>query len=186
MLTINDLKIGTNIQIENEPYLVIKSEHAHLGRGGATVRVKVRNLLNGKVLQRAYKPADKIESAELTRSQADFLYAENDQYYFMDSQSYEQFFLNKKNLASKIDWLKPGQTVDVLNFQNQPVSIQLPPKIELKVTSALPGLRGNTAQGSVTKPVILETGLEIQVPLFVKQGDTVRVNTETGEYIDRV
>lgn len=186
MLTINDLKIGTNIQIENEPYLVVKSEHTHLGRGGATVRVKVRNLLNNKVLQIAYKPADKIEEAELTHSQADFLYAENDQCYFMDSQSYEQFFLNKKSLASKVDFLKQGQTVDVLNFQNQPVSVQLPPKIELKVTSAPPGLRGNTAQGSVTKPVTLETGLEIQAPLFVKQGDTIRVNTETGEYVERV
>jgi len=186
MLTINDLKIGANIIINNEPYTVTKSEHTHMGRGGATVRVKVRNLLSGKVLERAYKQADKIEQAELTRSKADFLYSENNQYHFMNSETYEQFFLNKDNLGSQANLLKEGQTVDVLNFQGNPVSIQLPAKIELKVKSAPPGVRGDTAQGSVTKTITLETGLEIQAPLFIKENDTVRVNTETSGYVERV
>lgn len=186
MLTINDLKIGTNIRLDNEPYVVIKSEHTHMGRGGATVRLKIRNLLNNKVLERAYKQGDKFAEAELTRAKADFLYSQNNDCHFMDQESYEQFFIAKDNLGLQANLLKEGQIVDVLNFQNQPISIQLPPKIALKVASAPFSVRGDTAQGNVTKTVTLETGLEVQVPLFVKENDVVRINTETGEYVERV
>ena len=157
-----------------------------MGRGGATVRVKIRNLLNNKVLERTYKQAEKIKEAELDRNKADFLYSENSLFYFMDPKSYEQFSLNKENLGSKANLLKEGQTIDVLNFKNQPISIQLPPKVALKVSQSPPGVRGDTAQGAVTKPITLETGLEIQAPLFIKQGDIIKINTETGEYVERV
>jgi len=186
MLTINDLKIGVNIQLDNEPYIIIKSEHTHMGRGGATVRIKIRNLLNNKVLEKAYRQSDKIEEAELSRSKANFLYSENNLYYFMDPESYEQVSLSQETIGSKSNFLKEGQTVDILNFKDQPISIQLPSKVEIKVTHAEPGVRGDTAQGSVTKNATLETGAEIQVPLFVKEGDTIRVNTETNEYVERV
>jgi len=186
MLNISDLKNGTNIQIENEPYTVIKSEHTHMGRGGATVRVKVKNLITGKILEKAYKQADRLEEPDLNRTKAQFLYPQANGYFFMDNESYEQFSLPKETLGQKAQLLKEGQDVDVLNFQNKPVTIQLPSKIELQVKSAPPGVRGDTAQGSVTKTVTLETGLEIQAPLFIKQGDIIRVNTETLEYVERV
>lgn len=186
MLTINDLKIGTNIEINNEPYTVIKSEHTHKGRGGATVRVKIKNLITGKVLEKAYKQGDRLKEPALSHTQAQFLYPQGAHYFFMDEKSYEQFSLPKNSLGQKAKFLKQGQTVDVLNFQNQAVTLELPAKIELKVTSAPPGVRGNTAQGNVTKTVTLETGLELPVPLFVKEGDTIRLNTETGDYVERV
>lgn len=186
MLTINDLKIGANIEIDKEPYTIIKSEHTHMGRGGATVRVKVKNLITGKVLEKAYKQADRLPSPDLERTRAQFLYPQKDNYFFMDEKSYEQFSLSLDSLGSKANLLKQGQTVDILNFKNQPVGIQLPSKIELKVTSAPPGVRGNTAQGSVTKTVTLETGLELQAPLFIKENDIIRINTESGEYVERV
>lgn len=186
MLTINNLKIGVNIQIDNEPYIIIKSEHTHMGRGGATVRIKIRNLITGKVLEKACKQGEKLEEPDLERGQAQFLYSQSDEFHFMDNESYEPFSLNKKRLGLKTGFLKEGQNVDILSFKNNPVSISLPAKIDLKVTSAPPGVRGDTAQGSVTKSATLETGLQIPVPLFVKEGDTVRVNTETGEYVERV
>lgn len=185
MLTINDLKTGTKLQINGEPYLVLKSEHTHLGRGGASVRVKVRNLLNGKVLEKVYKPGDRFEEADLKRSQASFLYAQGDEYYFMSEETYDQFFLSKKQLGLGSQLLKEGQIVDVLHFREAPISVSLPPKINLRVTQSPPGIRGDTAQGSVTKIVTLETGLQIQAPLFIKEGDTVKINTETGEYVER-
>jgi len=186
MLTISDLKIGTNIEIEKEPYTVIKSEHTHMGRGGATVRVKIKNLFSDKILEKTYKQADRLDEPDLSRTKAQFLYPQGDSYFFMDTESYEQFPLSADSLGQKASLLKEGQDVDVLLFQNKPVSIQLPSKIELKVASAPPGVRGDTAQGSVTKTITLETGLELQAPLFIKQGDTIRINTDTLEYVERV
>ncbi|MBU4332614.1 elongation factor P [Patescibacteria group bacterium] len=186
MLTINDLKIGTEIQIDDEPYAVLKSEHKHMGRGGASVRVKIRSLISGKVLEKTYKQGDKVETAELKRSKANFLYNQGDEYHFMNEETYDQFFLTKEQLGTEAGLLKEGQNVDVLDFKNTPVSIFLPAKVELKVTQAPPGIRGDTAQGSVTKTITLETGMQIQVPLFVKEGDVLRINTETGEYVERM
>lgn len=186
MLTINDLKTGTQFQLDGEPYVVLKFEHTHMGRGGATVRIKIRNLINGKVLERACKEGDKFAEAELERAKASFLYKQNDEYYFMNEETFDQFFLGENQLGLQAKLLKDGQEVQILNFRGNPISVALPPKIDLKVVSAPPGIRGDTAQGSVNKTVMLETGLELQVPLFVKEGDLIRVNTETGEYVERV
>lgn len=185
MFTINDLKLGTCIAHQNEPYVVIASQHVKMGRGGAVLKTKIRNLINGSVLEMSYKGGDKIEEADLAKRKANFLYPEGNNYFFMDNESYDQFFLTADQLSGKEKYLKEGLTVEVLYFNNNPVNIALPIKMQLKVKSAPPGVRGDSAQGRVTKRVILENDLEMAVPLFIKEGDTIVINTEEGVYVER-
>lgn len=185
MLTISDIKLGTVVQHKSEPYTTVSAQHLKMGRGGAVLKTKLKNLINGNVLEVTFKGSDKIEEANLARRKANFLYPENDNYFFMDNESYDQFFLTKEQLTNKEKYLKEGLTVDVLYFNNNPVSIALPVKINLQVKSAPPGVRGDSAQGRVTKRVVLENDLEVDTPLFIKEGDAVIINTETGEYVER-
>ena len=186
MLSLSDLKNGAIIKYNSEPCVIISAQHLKLGRGGAILKTKIKNLLTGQILDKTLRGNDKVEEADLEKTKANFLYQDNQSAYFMDRQSYEQFSLTKKQLGNQINYLIEGLEVEVLNFNHQPVSIELPPKANLKVISAPPGVRGNTAQGKVTKPIILETGLKINAPLFVKEGDVIKINTQTGEYVERV
>ncbi|MEA2065084.1 MAG: elongation factor P [Patescibacteria group bacterium] len=185
MLSINEIKLNKTIKINNDPYSVISVQHLKMGRGGAILKTKLKNLINGSVLDYTFKGADKAEEADLTRTKADFLYREGDDYFFIDQVSFEQFSFNKNLLGNKTDFLKDGLEVDILNFEDNPVAIDLPKKVELKVVEAPPGIKGDTAQGG-TKQVVLETGAAINVPLFINTDDIVRVNTETGKYVERV
>ncbi|MCK4744912.1 elongation factor P [Candidatus Parcubacteria bacterium] len=185
MLSINEIKLNKTIKINNEPYSVVSAQHLKIGRGGAILKTKLKNLISGNVLDHTFKGADKAEEADLARSKADFLYQEGDEYFFMDQVSFEQFSFDKNLLGAKTDFLKDGLEVDVLNFEDSPVAIDLPKKVELKVVEAPPGIKGDTAQGG-TKQVVLETGATINVPLFINADDIVRVNTETGKYVERV
>jgi len=182
----NDLKLGRVIAVDNQPYIILSAQHVQMGRGGAILRTKIKNLISGRVLEKTYKSGDKIDEADLTYQKSSFLYREGNNFYFMDSENYEQFFLNKENIGSAQDYLKEGLEVKTMLFRNKPVAIELPKKIELKVIQTEPGIRGDTAQGSVTKPATMETGCQINVPLFINQGNLVRVNTETGQYVERV
>lgn len=186
MLTMNDIKNGSIIAIDNQPYVILSSQHVQMGRGGAIVRTKMKNMISGQVMEKTYKSGDKINEADLAYQTASFLYQDEDKFYFMDSVSYDQFFLNAANIGEAKKFLKEGQTVKTMLFDERPVSIELPKKIELKVIQTETGTRGDTAQGSVTKPATLETGYKINLPLFVNQGDVIRVNTETGQYVERV
>lgn len=186
MLTMNDLKIGSVISLAGEPFVIQSAQHVKMGRGGAILRTKIKNLIYGNVLEKTFKSGDKIEEAEMTRTKANFQYREGNDFYFMDNDSFEQFSLTQDQIGELSNFVKEGSDIEVLNFKGKPVSINLPPKVDLQVTSAPPGVRGDTAQGSVTKPATLETGHKVQVPLFVKVGDIIRVNTETGEYVERV
>jgi elongation factor P len=184
MLSISDIKLGTVAKIDNEPYVVIWTQHVQMGRGGAILRTKIKNLITGAVLEKTIKGSDKWLAADLERSKASFLYVENNEVYFMDSNSYEQFSLSQENIGALINFLVEGTEVTVLNFESKPVAIQLPTKVKLKVKEAPPGIKGDTA-GSATKQITLETGYKINAPLFIKTGDTVIVNTETGQYVER-
>ncbi len=186
MLSISDLKKGAIFKHAGEPYQVLNYEHSHMGRGAATVRVKAKGLISDKVLELSFKGNDRVEEADLTRNKANYLYQDTENGYFMDQEIYDQFFLPLAIIEHQIKYLKEGQTVDVLVFEGNPVAITLPVKIELRVEHTEPAIKGDTAQGSVIKPATLETGYEIQVPLFVKQGDIIRINTETEEYVERV
>lgn len=185
MLEMNDLKLGGVISMNNQPYVVSYTQHVQMGRGSAVLRTKLKNILTGQVLEKTFKPGDRIAEADLSRSKANFLYRSEDEFHFMDNESYEEFVLNVDQVGEISNFVKEGVDVDVLNFDGKPVSIDLPKKVSLRVEQTEPGVRGDTAQGSVTKPATLETGYVVQVPIFVKSGDSIIVNTERGEYVSR-
>lgn len=185
MLSINDIKLGTVITHQGQPYQAIYTQHIKVARGGANLKTKLRNLITGQNLELTFSGGDKIEEADLQRAKANFLYSDGNSFHFMDNESYEQFSLNKEAIGAQTEFLKEGLTVDVLIYENQPVSVKIPIKVELKVAQSPPGIKGDTA-GSAAKLVTLETGKEIKAPLFINQGDVIKVNTETGEYVERV
>lgn len=184
MYSINDLKIGTKIIYQNQPYQVIFCQHAKLGRSGAILRTKIRNLISGTVIEKTFAGKESIEEAQLEIKKAQFLYQDNQDFYFMDLSNFDQFTLNAKQLGKTAVFLKEEAEVDILYFQNQPINLQLSPKISLKVKYTEPGFRGNTSSAT-TKPATLENNLQINVPLFIKEGDTIIVDTRTGEYVER-
>ncbi len=184
MLSLSDIKTGKTISLNNEPYLVIFHQHSKMGRAGAVLRTKIRNLKTGAVIEKTFQGSDKIETAEIEKSKAQFLYREGENYFFMDNVNYEQFSLPKSVLGNLTNYLVDGTEVTILNYNNAPINIELPVKVELKVVEAPPAIRGNTADGG-SKLVTLETGIKVNTPLFIKQGDIIRINTETGEYTER-
>lgn len=184
MLSLNEIKPGKILLVNNEPFLVIKTDHHKMGRGGAVLKVKMKNLINGNALEKTFQGNDKAEQADTQLKKANFMYLDEDNANLMDNESYEQFTIAIDQLGDQIDYLKDGTDVDVLYFNGNPVSIQLPIKMTFKVVSAPPGVKGNSA-GNVTKQVEIETGATVNAPLFINEGELIRVNTETGEYVER-
>ncbi len=185
MLSLNEIKSGRVLEINSEPFLVIKTDHHKMGRGGAVLKVKMKNLINGNVLEKTYQGNDRAEEAKTASKKANYLYKDQNEAYFMDNESFEQFSLLLENIGDKEVFLKEGIDVDVLYFNDNPVSVSLPVKMDFKVISSPPGVRGNSS-GNVTKQIELEGGAVISAPLFINEGDIVRINTETGEYVERV
>ncbi len=184
MLNFNEIKTGKVIKINSEPYIIVKTDHHKMGRGGAVLKIKLRNLINGNVLERTYQGAEKAEEAETQTKKANFMYKDKDEAYFMDNANYEQFNLHVEELGESAQFLRDDTDVDVLYFEGKPVSVSLPIKMDFKVVSAPPGVKGNSA-GNVNKVVEIETGAQISVPMFINEGDVIRVNTDTGEYVER-
>lgn len=184
MLSLSEIKTGKVIQVNNQPYIIVKTDHHKMGRGGAVLKTKLKNLINGSVLDRTFQGNDKAEEANTETKKANYLYKDADSANFMDNESFEQFALALDQIGDQILFLKDGTDVDVLYFDNKPVAIKLPIKIALKVVSAPPGVKGNSA-GNVLKQVELETGAIVNAPLFINDGETIIVNTETGEYVGR-
>jgi len=184
MLGITDLKTGTAIVYENAPHVVLKYEHSKMGRGGAVMRTKLRNLITGSQFDITFKGSDKFDEANLQKRACSFLYADGSEFAFMDSTSFEQFNLSKEDLGDKINFLKEGAEVSILFYDEKPVSVELPIKMEFEITHTEPGVKGDTATGG-SKPATIETGATITVPLFVKTGDVIRVNTVEGTYVER-
>lgn len=180
-----DLKTGVVIDMDGSPFMVVDYQHSKMGRGGAVMRTKLRNLITNALIDTTFKGSDKFEEAPLDRHVCTYLYAEVDRYVFMDCLNFEQFNLTKSQIGEKASFLKEGCEIQILFYNELPVSVDLPIKVELLVTQAEPGIRGDTAQGG-SKPATLETGATITVPLFVKIGDVIRVNTVDGSYVERV
>lgn len=185
MLFISDLQTGTYVVWQDEPAQIIWREHTKLGRGGAILRTKIKGLKSGTIFDNTFKGNDSAHEADITRSKAQYLYKDSEKLYFMKQDDFDQFELNKSVVGKQADFLTEGTNVEVMLYDGEPINIQLPIKMDLKVTYAEPAVKGNTAQGNVLKPVELETGANIQVPLFIKNGDKVRVNTQTGQYVER-
>ncbi|MBI2635686.1 MAG: elongation factor P [Parcubacteria group bacterium] len=186
MLSINDLQNGTYIVYENAPYQVLEVRHLHIGRGGSSIQTKLKNLKTGQVLARNFKPADMFEEADVEKRKVKYLYNHRDEYWFAEEKNEKNRFIIKVDvLGDIIHFLKPNTMVEALNFKGEILTITLPIKMDFKVIEAPPATRGNTAQGG-TKTVTIETGAQIVVPLFVSEGDIIRINTQTGEYVERV
>ncbi len=184
MLTMNDLKIGVVVSHEGDPYQVVQANFVRMQQRKPVMQTKLKNLINGKVIEINYHPGDKIEEADLARRKTNYMYKDDANLYLMDNDSYEQFSMDADVVGDKVKFMKEGEDVDVLYFEGKPVNISLPIKIALKVVEAPPGIKGDTAQGG-TKQVTLETGAVVNAPLFIKEGEMIRVNTETGEYVER-
>ncbi len=184
MLGITDLKVGTNIILDSEPYVVTWNQHSKQARGGGVMKTKLKNLITGSALDRTFQGSDKIEPADIGFRRAQFLYEQNGDYEFMDQETYETVVLQKDILGDSLSFLIDGMTVDLLYFGSRPINIQLPPKMILTVAQTDPGVQGDRAQGG-TKPATLETGFVIRVPLFIESGEKIVVNTDSGEYVER-
>lgn len=185
MIGTGDLKKGITIVINGTLYQIVDWQHIKMGRGSAQVKLKLRDIRGGHIIEHGCQAGEKFERAPLDRHTVQYLYNDGDLYYFMDSETFEQTPLNKKQLGDAIDYLKENLTMDILTYNDEPISVELPNSIELKVVETDPGFRGDTA-ANVNKPGKLETGLVIQIPLFVNVGDIIKVDTRTGEYLTRV
>lgn len=186
MLSINDLQSGTHIAYESAPYEVLEIHHLHIGRGGSSIQTKLKNLKTGQVLSRNFKPADTFEEADIEKQKVKYLYSHRGEYWFAEANNpSNRFKLSKNQLGGTTHFLKQSTLVEALKFNGEILNITLPIKMDFKVTEAPPGIRGNTAQGGI-KTVTIETGASIVVPLFINENDMIRVNTQTGEYVERV
>jgi len=176
---------GLKIELDGEPFSIIYFQHVKPGKGGAFVRTKVRNLKSGKVLERRFRAGERVELADVEDRKMQYLYQDGEQLVFMDSQTYEQIPFSAEQVGDARKFLKENTDVDVLFWRGQPINIELPSFITAVITECEPGIKGDTAS-NVTKPATLETGAIVQVPLFVKEGETIRVDTRSGEYVERV
>ncbi len=184
MLTLTDIKAGKKILWQDEPYIVLEYQHSFIGRGGAVMRTKLKNLLSGAIIDYTFHDKDKFEEAEVIRSTAQYLYHENGECQFMDSDTYEQFGLSDSVIGDGAKYLVEGTEIEVSSWNGKPISAEIPVKMTFKVVEAPPGLKGDTASGG-DKVVTLENGLQITTPLFINAGDTIVVNTEKGAYVSR-
>jgi elongation factor P len=179
------LRKGLTIELDNELVRIMEYQHIKQGRGSAFVRVTMRNLRTGSTTERTFQAGSKFNVARLERQTIQFLYKEGDEYYFMDTETYEQFPLTTEILGNAVNYLKENESIDLLTYQEKPIDVEIPVSAVLTIVETDPGLRGDTASGG-TKPARLETGLVVNVPLFLNEGDRIKIDTRTNQYIERV
>ncbi|KKP69908.1 elongation factor P [candidate division CPR3 bacterium GWF2_35_18] len=184
-LPVNSFKNGTFFKENGMPYEVIKYEHVKTGRGNATIRLKARNVKKGTMIEKSFPSGSKLEEADMNKKKVQFLYGDPKSGYFMDLETYEQFDVDREKLEGKIDYLKEGEQVYLLDFEGEIIGAVIPLSVTLKVTEAGPSEKGDSTS-SVTKPATLETGVVVQVPMFIKVGDLVKIDTRNGSYSERV
>lgn len=184
MIGTGDLKKGLTIELDGELYQILDWQHIKVGRGSAQVRLKLRDIRGGHTIERTFQAGEKFPRARLDRHTVQFLYSDGDLYHFMDSETFDQSTLSSAQVGDALNYLKEGMTLDILTYKEEPISIELPTSVELQVVETDPGFKGNTATAA-NKPAKLETGITVQVPLFVDNGDVVRVDTRTGQYLER-
>ena len=185
MYTTQDFRTGLKIEYEGEPYTIVEFQHVKPGKGGAFVRTKIKNLITGRVLDPTFKSGDKVGKPDMQENEMQFLYEADEMYTFMDTNTYDQVTISKEDLGDTSKWLQENCVCDVLFWNNNPVGVSLPNFVVLKITNCEPGVRGDTAQGA-TKPAELESGATVQVPLFVNEGESIKIDTRTGSYVERV
>ncbi len=184
MITVGELRRGVNIELDGQLLGVIEFEHIKMGRGGAVVRLKMRNLRTGALFERTFPASEKFRRAYLERRKVQYSYPDEQLLHFMDTETFEDVTLSRDQLGNDANYLKENIVVDLLTYDGEPISVELPTTIELRIVQTDPGFKGDTATGG-TKPAIVETGLRVNVPLFVNEGEVIRVDTRTGAYIER-
>jgi len=185
MIGVEDLRKGVTFTHEGQLWKVLEYSHNKQGRGNATIRVRARNLRTGATLEKSFQSGGRVEDIRLDHHEMTYLYHDGDFYHFMDTETYEQSALPAKVLGENVHFLKEGLQVKISSYDGESLDVEFPSAVELKVTESAPGLKGDTASGA-TKPATVESGYTLQVPLFVQPGDTIRANTQTGDYVTRV
>ena len=180
-----DVRNGTTFELDNSVYKVVEFQHVKPGKGAAFVRTKLKNVITGAVIEKTFNPSEKLQGATVDKRDMQYLYNDGDLYYFMDNETYEQLPLNKEDLGDMLRFLKENMNVKILSFKGKVFAIEPPLFVELEITYTEPGFSGNTSTNA-TKPATLETGATINVPLFVNTGDVIRIDTRTGEYMERI
>jgi elongation factor P len=184
MVSTNDLRTGMVLELDGDLWTVLFFQHHKPGKGQAVVRTKLRNVRSGAVLERTFRADEKVDQAILDKREMQYLYHDGTHWIFMDNATYEQLSVEEDEIGETTQWLKEGQTTYLALYEGRPVSVELPAAVDLVIAKTEPGIKGDRVSGA-TKQATLETGVTIQVPLFVEQGETVRVDTRTGEYLTR-
>ena len=185
MISAGEFRNGLTVEIDGNVYQILEFQHVKPGKGAAFVRTKIRNVLTGAVVEKTFSPTEKFPKAHIDTKEMQYLYADGDLYYFMDLETYEQIPLNYDQVEDALKFLKENDNATIRFFKGEAFSVAAPNFVELLITKTEPGFKGDTATGA-NKPATLETGAVITVPLFVEEGDTIRVDTRTGEYMERV
>ena len=185
MISAGEFRNGVTFELDGNVFQIVEFQHVKPGKGAAFVRTKLKNVITGGVVEKTFRPTEKMPKAHIERKDYEYLYSDGDLYYFMDQESYEQMPLNSEQLGDSLKFVKENMVVKVLSYKGSVFGVEPPTFVELEVTETEPGFKGDTSTGA-TKPATLETGATIMVPLFVDQGDFIRVDTRTGEYMERV
>ncbi|HIY55349.1 MAG TPA: elongation factor P [Candidatus Dorea merdavium] len=185
MVSAGDFKNGLTVEIEGTVYQILEFQHVKPGKGAAFVRTKLKNIINGGVVEKTFRPTEKFENAHIDRKEMQYLYNDGDLYYFMDTETFDQIAVNADTVGDSLKFVKENENVKVSSYQGEVFAIEPPLNVELVITETEPGFKGDTAQGA-TKPAIVETGAQVMVPLFVEQDDKIKIDTRTGEYLSRV
>ena len=184
MVSAGDFRNGLTIEIDNTVYQVMEFQHVKPGKGAAFVRTKLRNIVNGGITEKTFRPTEKFPQAHIDRSDMQYLYSDADLYYFMNVENYEQISMTKDDVGDALEFVKENEMVKMLSHNGQVFAIEPPLFVELVITETEPGFKGDTATGA-SKPAVVETGATVYVPLFVEQGDKIQIDTRTGEYMKR-
>ena len=185
MVSASDFRNGVTIEVEGNVYQIIEFQHVKPGKGAAFVRTKLKDIINGGVTERTFRPTEKFPQARIERKDMQYLYNDGDLYNFMDTESYEQIAINKEVVGDSLEFVKEEEMVKINSYNGNVFAIEPPLFVELVITETEPGFKGDTATGA-SKPATVETGAQVSVPLFVNQGDKIKIDTRTGEYLSRV
>lgn len=182
----NEMKSGMKVEVDGQPYTIVSNEFCKPGKGQSFNRIRLKHLKSSRVIERTFKSGEKLDLADVSETQMRMLYRETDGIVFMDDNSFEQIKIPLENIGDTVQWLLDDLLYEIIFYKGEPISIEPPTFLEMEIVETAPGDRGNTASGRVLKPAITKSGAKIQVPIFITQGEIVKVDTRTGEYVSRV
>jgi elongation factor P len=185
-MSTNEIRGGVKVEVDGQPFVIVNNEFFKPGKGQAINRIRMKHIITGRVVERTYKSGEKLDLADVAEEQMRMLYKESDGVIFMDEKTYEQIKISLESIGDNLQWLIDDHVYEVIFYKGSPVTVQPPTFMEMIITETSPGARGDTASGRVMKPAILESGAKIQIPIFIDQGEKIKVDTRTGEYVSRV